>query len=89
MSANIWTPLLALNEVLDLDDLYEFRMENDSQGKILYVGMTQQANAPTDEPIWYVVKLNYDVNGFLNYKQLPVNGAGFLYAWDDRATYFS
>jgi hypothetical protein len=85
---NLWTNFLALAEVLDMDDLYETRIENDSNGKILYVGMTMQAGAATDEKIWYIFKLSYDVNGFLDYKQLPVDGPGFIYAWDLRATYF-
>jgi hypothetical protein len=85
---NRWTNFLAVSEVLDLDNLYETRIENDSSGKILYVGLSQLARAPTDEPIWFVFKLSYDGNGFLDYKQLPVNGAVFTYVWDDRATYF-
>lgn len=88
MVQNSWTNFLALSEVMELDDLFEYRMENDSSGKILYVGMAQNAATPTDEPLWYIIKLNYDGNGFLSYKQLPVNGAGFIYVWDDRATYF-
>jgi hypothetical protein len=86
---NSWTNFLALTEVLDIDDLYETRMENDSSGKILYVGMSQQPKAPTDQPIWFLIKLNYDGNGYLNYKQLPTDGAGFLYAWDDRSDAFN
>lgn len=85
---NKWTNLLALTEVLDLDNLYETRIENDSSGKIIYVGLSQQAAAPTDEPIWFIFKLSYDINGFLDYKQLPNNGGQFTYIWDDRATYF-
>lgn len=85
---NMWTNLLALSEVLDVDDLYETRIENDSTGKVLYIGMTMQANADVDDLIWYIIKLSYDTNGFLNYKQLPVNGAGFTYSWTLRDTYF-
>ena len=85
---NLWTNLLALSEVLDIDDLYETRIENDSSGKILYVGMSMQAQADVNALIWFIIKLSYDSNGFLNYKQLPINGAGFNYSWTNRATYF-
>ena len=86
---NSWTNFLAVSEVLDLDNLYETRIENDSSGKILYVGLSQQPSAPTDQAIWFIFKLSYDGNGYLDYKQLPVNGASFTYVWDDRGTYFS
>ncbi len=86
---NMWTNLLALSEVLDVDDLYETRMENDDDGNILYVGMSMQPRADVDAPIWYIIKLEYDVNGFLNYKQLPVDGPGFTYVWTLRDTYFT
>jgi len=89
MVENSWTGLLALSEVIELNDLYETRIDNDSGGKILYIGYSQTANAPTDEKIWYLLKLEYDSNGFMSRKRLPDDGAGFLYTWDDRATYFS
>lgn len=85
---NSWTNFLAVSEVLDLDNLYETRIENDSSGKILYVGMSNMPQAPTDQAIWFIFKLSYDDNGYLDYKQLPVNGGSFTYVWDDRADYF-
>ena len=85
---NLWTNLLALSEVLDVDDLYETRIENDDTGKVLYVGLTMQPNGDVNAKIWYIVKLSYDINGFLNYKQLPVDGPGFTYSWTDRDSYF-
>ena len=75
--------------MLNDEDLYETRVENDATGKILYVGKSITPNAATDERIWYIKKLLYDGFGFLNRVQLPDDGIGFLYAWDDRATYFS
>lgn len=87
--ANTWTNFLAMSEVLDLNDLFETRMDNDVTGKILYVGMSQTANADPALKIWFVLKLSYDVNGFMTRKQLPDDGGGFLYSWDLRATYFS
>jgi hypothetical protein len=88
MAQNSFTNLLAVAEVLNDDDLYEQRIENDSTGKILYVGKTITPSASTALKIWYIKKIGYDSNGFLNYVQLPVDGIGFLYSWDLRATYF-
>lgn len=86
---NNFTDLLALESVIAANAMLEKRMENDSSGKILYVGLTPQASAPTDEPVWFICKLAYDGNGFLSYYQLPNAALGFVYSWDDRATYFS
>lgn len=88
MSSNIWTNFLALSSVLGIEDQQETRIENDVNGKILYIGIARSPSAPTNERIWFITKLGYDVNGFLDYKQLPVDGPGFVYVWDDRATYF-
>lgn len=85
---NSWTNFLAVSEVLSLENLYETRIENDSSGKILYVGLCPITRAPTDQPIWFIFKLSYDANGYIDYKQLPVNGGSFTYVWDDRITYF-
>ena len=70
------------------NQLLEMRLENSSGGSPLYIGLTPNANALTSDPVWYVLKLGYDVNGFLDYQQLPDNGRGFTYIWDSRATYF-
>lgn len=89
MPQNYWTNFLALQAVISSDTIYEDRMENDSAGNILYVGLCPRPKAPRDEPIWLILKLSYDGNGFLEYKQLPDQGASFSYVWDDRASYFS
>ncbi len=86
---NTFTNQLALEAVFQDDDLYETRLENDSSGKVLYIGKCTVPNGATDERIWYIKKLSYDVNGFIDRIQLPDDGTGFLYTWDDRATYFS
>jgi hypothetical protein len=86
---NSWTNFLALQAVLNTDDLYETRMINDSNGNVLYIGMAQGPGADTSLPIWYVFKLNYDGNGYINYKQLPNDGKKFGYIWDNVTTYFS
>lgn len=79
----------ALSDVLNDEDLYELRTENDSAGRVLYVGKNLTPNASTTDESWYIKKLGYDSNGFLNRVQLPDNGIGFTYCWDCRATYFS
>jgi len=86
---NSFTNFLAVSEVLNDEDLYEVRTENDSSGKVLYVGKNITPNAATSASSWYIKKLGYDGNGFLNRVQLPDNGIGFLYTWDNRASYFS
>ena len=86
---NMWTAFLALGEVINLQDLYETRMDNDVNGKILYIGYSQIQNAATDIPVWYLLACEYDVNGYMNRKRLPDDGAGFLYIWDNRTTYFA
>lgn len=85
---NDWTNLLALESVLGANAQLEKRMVNSDTGQIQYVGYTMTPNANEALPIWFIVKLSYDVNGFLNYYQLPVNGPGFIYIWNDMASYF-
>lgn len=87
--SNAFTNLLNLSEVLQDEDLYEIRLENDNGGSVLYVGKNIVPDAPTDDPSWYIKKLSYDGNGFVNRVQLPDDGIGFKYAWDDRASIFS
>jgi len=88
MAQNAFLNFLALTDVFEDADLYEVRMENDTLGNILYVGKSITPNASESDNIWFIKKLTYDGNGFVNYIQLPINGGGFLYSWTDRATYF-
>lgn len=73
--------LLALNDVLTDDDLYEIRCVNNMNGQILFYGKAIYANADINANVWYIKALYYDSNGFLNYVRLPVDGPGFLYSW--------
>jgi hypothetical protein len=86
---NSFSNLLALSEVLQDEDLYEIRLENDNGGSVLYVGKNITPNADTAAPTWYIKKLSYDGNGFVDRVQLPDDGIGFKYAWDDRTNIFS
>jgi len=89
-SASIWTDFLALQGLVNPSSLYETRMINDSSGKILYLGTCITPNGDTSLPIWNVIKFGYDGNGILNRQQLPDNGSGWLYIWDDvQSDYFS
>lgn len=90
MSSNIFSPIIRVGEqTFGNDDFFEVRIENDSAGNPLYVGRSPIANAATDQQVWFITKLYYDVNGHLDRVQQPNNGRAFIYAWDDRATYFS
>lgn len=71
------------------DNFYEVRIENDASGNPLYVGRSPIANADPALSVWFITKMEYDVNSFLDHMQQPDNGSGFIYAWNDRATYFS
>ena len=86
MSLNAFTGLLSIAEVLSDEDLYEVRTINNSNGQVLYVGKSITPNADTSVAQWYINKLLYDGNGFLNRVQLPDDGIGFLYIWDDVAS---
>lgn len=88
MTTNNFTNFLALEAVLSQGDLYEQRMQNASNGQILYLGKNITPNALTSDPTWFIKAFTYDSNGFINRVQLPLNGPGFFYVWDNVATYF-
>ena len=85
---NSWTSLLALEPILGSNAQLEKRMINSDTGQIQYLGFCMTQRGSTSSPIWFIVKLQYDLNGFLNYYQLPVNGPMFGYIWDDYSSYF-
>lgn len=85
---NIFSNILAIDAVLPNNYVFEKRMDNDTQGNPLYLGFNITPSALTSAETWFIVKLNYDVNGFIDYVQLPNNGVGWLYSWDNRASYF-
>lgn len=86
---NIFNPIFSAGSTIGNDDFFEQRIENDSEGNPLYVAWTPYENGSVSEKIWYLKKLYYDTNGFVEHIQLPDDGPGFIYAWDQRATYFS
>lgn len=72
----------------DVSQFLEIRMENDGDGNPIYIGYTEQPNAATDALVWFILKITYDGNGSPTLQELPNDGVRFIYAWDDRATYF-
>lgn len=85
---NSYLSFLALESVLGQSGQLEKRIENNSQGQILYIGYCLTPSASTSSLIWMILKFTYDGNTFLDYVQLPNLGNGFLYSWDNRASYF-
>jgi len=75
-------------QTIGTPQLYETRIENDANGNPLYVARSPIPNASTSDTIWYIQKLYYDSNGFLERVQQPSAGYAFKYSWDLRATYF-
>lgn len=75
--------------VLQSQNLLETRMINSAEGQIQYVGFAVEPNASTADAVWYILKFSVDSNGFINRQQIPDNGQGFFYVWDDVASYFS
>jgi hypothetical protein len=85
---NLFSANLAFGSVLTTSQVLETRMTNDGSGNILYVGVNQTPNAATSSGTWMVWKYSY-TGGFMVRQQLPNNGVGFFYIWDDVSTYFS
>ena len=76
-------------QTIGTDAFYEIRVENDALGNPLYVGYNPTPNAPTSDETWFIIKPQYDGNGFVNRVQQPDDGPTFTYSYDDRATLFS
>lgn len=87
--SNVWNNLMAFANVLPIQQNYEMRMETDSDGKMLYLGLTIRPNRPTDVPEWCIFKYEYNEFGYTSRCRKPDNDISFTYTWDDRATYFS
>jgi hypothetical protein len=85
---NVWTQFLAMEPILGNVAQLEKRMINSDTGQVQYIGYCLTPSASTSEAIWFIVKLSYDGNGFLNYYQLPNNGVIFGYIWDNYVEYF-
>lgn len=86
---NVFDQINNLASTLGTNDFYEQRLDNDSAGRPLYVGFSAIPNESVDNTTWFIRKLSYDNNGFINRVQIPDAGASFTYSWTNRATYFS
>src|SRR3989338_4698553 len=86
---NVFDQINNLASTLGTNDFYEQRLDNDSAGRPLYVGFSAIPNESVDHTTWFIRKLGYDNNNFINRVQIPDNGARFIYSWTNRATYFS
>lgn len=73
----------------DFSFFYEQRMENDANGNPIFIGYAKTPNNGTANFDWFIVKVTYDANQSPTRYQLPDNGVGFRYDWDNRSTYFS
>lgn len=85
---NIFGNLEAFSGIFQPEDSLEGRFENDGNGNPIYIGYSVTPNAATDQPIWYIQKIEYDGESIVR-KRLPDDGEGIFYVWDLRATYFS
>ena len=86
---NIFSPIERLQNTLGGEDFFESRFENDSNGNPVYSAWSPIPDADPAEPVWYIKKIFYDDNQSIVRVQLPDDGVGFKYAYDDRASYFS
>ena len=89
ISLSPFQEILNFNGVLNENALTEGIYENDAYGNPIYVGVALTPGADPNDAIWYIYKVEYDVNGFPIRKKLPLGGRHFIYAWPDRATLFA
>lgn len=86
---NIFSPPLSFQGILSPQSALELRTVNTVSGSTLYIGYAPIENANPALAVWYILKYHYDSNGFMNRQQLPKNGPGFIYIWNNMATYFT
>lgn len=86
---NPFDNVMLQSSLQDYPSLYEKRMINDANGKIQYLAISPIPNAATDALVWAVWKMGYDGNGYLNRYQLPDDGVGYKYSFDEIEDYFS
>lgn len=86
---NPFTKIEVFGDTIGTDDFFETRIENDGSGNPLYIGRSPIPNESTANNTFFIQKLSYDGGGAVSRIQIPDDGGGFIYAWDDRATYFS
>lgn len=85
---NIFDNLEQLSGVLGIEDLLEGRFENDGNDNPIYVGYSPFVNADPSEAVWFIRQIIYEGTAIVR-TRLPDDGIGFIYVWDDRASYFT
>ena len=88
MASDIFKILEVGGQTVGLDAFYETIIENDGLGNPIYVGRSPIINPAESADVWYIVKMLYDGNGFVEQVRIPPNGRAFVYSWTNRATYF-
>lgn len=78
----------ALQTQFDFNLLFEKRMANDANGNPEYVGWARPGTG-AGETKWFITKQTYDGNNAVTRQQIANDIPGFIYEWDERATYFS
>lgn len=91
MSAGIFGFNERMQNIIGSDDLLEGRFENNADFNPIYVGYTPIPNGSIDDPIWYIMKIDYDGTGIVRKRiaNTAPNTQAFTYIWSQRATYFS
>ncbi len=74
---------------LDLLAVLRKQISYDGDDRQEYIGFTMYPGDVSDQPVWMIYKLLYDGSSENITDQLiPLQGIGFKYNWDDRATLF-
>ncbi len=73
-----------LNKRLSPEITYTQKIENDSSGRPIFIGLAKPGTA-TSKALWQIRKITYDGSGFLTDVQWAGGNATFNQVWDDRA----
>lgn len=72
---------------VNLFDLCQRQVSLNGSSDPEYIGYTIYPGDQDDQPVWMIFKLSYTGTDE-TLRQIPLEGIGFKYVWDDRATYF-
>lgn len=88
---NMFQEFLANAPVFGLEGQFKERWDINGDEVADYYGICLTPNGSLTEPIWMIWKFDYaGANSDVKQRrQLPDNGFGLKYVWNDRATYFS
>lgn len=80
--------LSIMNVASDTTFFLQKNAQNDASGNPVYVGYSIPGTGD-DEAGWFITKQTYDGNDALTEQKVASDVPGFIYVWDDRATYFA